>query len=48
MKENVHKPEIRSIKFLRAKVKSSERKEVIHRVRHSNLSFTIKTTDLTY
>lgn len=48
MEENVHKPEIRSIKFVRAKVKSSDRKVVIHKVLHSNLPFTIKTTNSTH
>lgn len=44
MQENVHKSEMRSIKFVRAKVKSSDRKVVIHKVLRSNLPFTFKTT----
>lgn len=48
MQENVHKSEIWSIKFVRAKVKSSDRKLVIHKVLHSKLPFTIKTTDPTH
>lgn len=48
MQENVHKHEIRSIKFIRAKVKNSGRNVVIHKVLHSNVPFTTKTTDLTH
>lgn len=48
MQENEHEPEIRSIEFITAKVKNSDRKVVIHKVLHSNLPFTIKTTDPTH
>lgn len=48
MQENVHKTEIRSTKLITGKVRNSERKVVIHKVLHSNLPFTIKTTNLTH